>query len=79
MIFCIVLHLKIVIVQREQAAGRGGTNRVVAASWSTGSLPATVRGANRGSFRGNRGSRNGRQFFGRQFRRAGGGRRGRYY
>jgi hypothetical protein len=27
------------VVQREQVAGRGGPNRVVAASWSTGSLP----------------------------------------
>jgi hypothetical protein len=54
-------RLESVVVQREQAAGRGGPNRVVAASWSTGSLPATPRGSSCGFFGGNRGGRNGRR------------------
>jgi hypothetical protein len=52
-------RLESVVVQREQVAGRGRPNRVVVASWSTGSLPASSRGSGRGYFRGNSGGRNG--------------------
>jgi hypothetical protein len=73
-------RLESVVVQREQAAGRAGPSKGMAASWSTGSLPATQRDSSRGSYRGGRGGRNGRQFFfGRRFQRARGGQRGRYF